>query len=310
MLAGALPRIASALGQPAVLAAGVAAGVAVGAVGIGTGAIPVTDPPPHLASLYECPGAGRVVVNLPPDQQVLVTARSADGTWLEIFIGQPGVERAWARAGLLSLRSAPDSLPVADCATTLTPAPLTAPPTVPASPSGTEPSGSGVPPSGVPATLGTPTPSSTPTPTSTPTVTKTPKPTKTPTPTATPLTGPVLSHLDVYSSAADTDGVWRIASGCSDYPDYFAWTLDAADPDTTVSVRQYYRPLGDPTLYGEMVQEDSYGELWDGGFSAHAEWQVGPIEVWFQGRDADGNLGPIFYPASEGFEFEITACKP
>ena len=308
MLAGFLPRLASLVSQPAVLAAGVATGVAVGAVGVGTGAIPVTDPGPRLVALFECPDSGRVVKSLPSNQSVLVTARSADGAWLEIYIGEPGAERGWARATSLQLKAAPDSLPVADC----TPEATLPPPTGLASP--VTPTSASLPPSSaVPSAASTVVPFTAPpaTPSPTPGPTKTPKPTKTPTPTAVPLTGPVISHLSIYDGQHDGDGVWRVYYGCSDASSYFGWTVDAADSDGPVSVRQYWEYTNAPeSLSQSMTMEDSYGELWDGGFTVQSDWPAGPIHVWFQGRDALDNLGPIFDPASEGYTFEVGVCKP
>lgn len=310
MLAGFLPRLASLVSQPAVLAAGVATGVAVGAVGVGTGTIPVTDPGPRLVALFECPDSSRVVTNLPPNQSVLVTARSADGAWLQIYVGEATAERGWARATSLQLKAAPDTLPVADCTPTATAEPTLAPPsglTSPAAsaaaslaPSGALPSAL---PSAAPLTGAPVTPSPTPSPS------KTPKPTKTPTPTATPLTGPVISHIQVHTGEVDFDGVYRLRFGCA-YQDYAGFTVDAADSDGTEQVTLYYRWTGGTTQSHPMYEEDSFGELWDDSLAVQANWVEGPLEVWFRGVDSLGNLGPIFYPSSEGVDFAVGVCKP
>ena len=129
MFAGALPRLASAVLQPPALAAGLVTGVLGGAVGVGTGAIPVTDAGPRLTAVYECPDSNRIVTRLAPEQQVLVTARTANGAWLQLYLGEPDAERGWATATALRLPSSADSLPIADCTPSSSP------------PDGTQPNG-------------------------------------------------------------------------------------------------------------------------------------------------------------------------
>ena len=305
MLAATLPRLASALFQPAVLAAGVATGVVAGTIGVGTGVIPVTDPAPHLVALFECPDSGRVVRNLPPNQSVLVTARSADGAWLQIYLGEAGTERGWARAASLQLKSAPDSLPIADCTLTAAPAASLELPSGLSSPipSGAPSLQPTVAPSGVPGTVA-PSPSTSPKPT------KTPGPTRTPKPTATPLTGPVLSNMSIYGGQQDPDGTWRITYGCSDAVNYFAFTIDAADPDRPAEVLVYYKPSGGTTYSDPLTDEDGLGGLWDGYVQVQQDWAAGPLDVWLQGQDLEHNLGPIFRPSSEGISFVVGTCKP
>ena len=296
------PRLASLAVQPAVLAAGVATGVAVGAVGVGTGTIPVTDSGPRLVALYECPDSARVVKNLPGNQNVLVVARSADGQWLEIYIGQAGAERGWARATSLQLKAAPDSLPVAECTPTAT-AQATVEGTI--GPPSTESAA----PSGEPSTAPTGVPGTT-QPSVNPTLapTRTPAPTKTPKPTPTPLTGPVLSHLQVYNGENAGGGHWIAHYGCgAGVWNTFGFTVDAADADGIASVTVHWDPTGAAADSLAMTDEDGYGTLWDGGFSV-GNWTNGPIHVWFQGVDTLGNPGPIFESASEGITFELAAC--
>jgi hypothetical protein len=309
MLAGVLPRLATALSQPAVLAAGVATGIGVGAVGVGTGAIPVTDPAPRLVALYECPDSARVVMNLPGNQNVLVTARTADGAWLQIYIGEAAAERGWARAASLQLKAAPDTLPIEDCTPEATSEPTLEPPTVLPSPVASEaPFSAG--PSGVPATELPPAPS--PTPSRTPSPTKTPGPTKTPTPTPTPLTGPVLFNVDLYAPAQEGDGVYRTYYR-DQYACPYAWnnvalTVESDDAQGTASVTIYFRPTNGTTGSIPMSDENGLGTLWDGGFDAQEAWAVGPLELWLQGTDADGNKGPILDLGDLGYEIEVGSC--
>src|SRR6185369_11475018 len=225
MLAGILPRLASIASQPAVLAAGVATGVAVGAVGVGTGAIPVTDPAPRNAPLYECPGSTHVVTSITPNQNVLVTARSTDGQWLQIYVGEPGAERGWAPASALQLKAAPDSLPVADCTPDATPEPS---PTGP-EPSSVGPTDSAPVPSAVPATVapsaaGTAPPAPTPSKPPTPTHAATPGPTG---------PGPFLSQLEIVTPSKDaaTGTYIFYATGCTGKVTHATISVVATDPD-------------------------------------------------------------------------------
>lgn len=308
MLAGTLPRLASLLAQPTVIAAGVATGVLAGTVAVASGAIPVTDPGPRQVALYECPPSGRVVTSIAPDQKVLVTARSADGAWLQIYVGEAGIDRGWARATALSLRSAPDSLPVADCTPTATAEPSLPPETL--GPPSSGPSLSG--PTAAPSVAATAAPSSAPVtaaPSATAVATKTPKPTASPTPTPVPLTGPVLSNLKVYNGEDAGGGLWRMHYGCgAGVWNTFGFTIEAADSDGIASVTVHWDPAGAPADSLAMTDEDGYGTLWDGGFDAKSGWSNGPIKVWFQGQDNLGNLGPIFNSTDEGISFELAPC--
>ena len=288
-----LPQLASILAQPAVLAAGVATGVAVGAVGVGTGVIPVTDPGPRLTPLYECPGSGRVVTSLQPDQKVLVTARNADGTWLELYIGQAGAERAWAPAKALQLRAAPDSLPVDDCTTMATAAPL---PTTLEPPSVAPSESTGLP-SGVPATVA-PSPTTSPT----PGPTKTPKPTKTPAPTPTPLTGPILSNLQIQDIPEDpyNPGQYPLYQlGCTTPGVYTSapFLVHAEDPDGIGSVTLYYKPAGASVALSTDMGDEGGGDYY-GYFSGDGNWNTGEVQYWVQAVDSLGNPGPILHGAS------------
>jgi hypothetical protein len=301
------------LWQPAVLAAGVATGVAAGAIGIAAGAIPVADPAPRLLPLYECPGSGRIVTSLPSNQSVLVTARSADGTWLQIYVGEAGAARAWMPAASVQLNAAPDSLPVADCipeeppATTFqAPSPLMSPaPTIvgsvaPTNAPLTAPPSATITPS--------PTPSRTPGPTKTPT--PAPTPTPTPTPAPTPLTGPVLSDVSIYAPPHAGGGLYQMSLlnplFCEfAYDDFGIW-VSASDPDGVASVRLYYKPTGGGTQSVAMVEES--GSTWDGTFTAEMTWSFGPVQVWLQAEDGNGNLGPILDLNDLGYEIELVSC--
>jgi hypothetical protein len=284
LLAALAPKLASLAVQPAVLAAGVATGVAVGAVGVGTGAIPVTDPGPRLTALYECPDAARVVTNLQPSQNVLVTARTADGQWLEIYIGQAGAESGWARASSLQLKAAPDSLPIADCTPAATPEFTASSPTFVPS---LGPSVTDVPATVVPSIGSSPTPAPT----------KTPKPTRTPRPTPTAPTGPKLSAFTLNPYP----GYWYIVEdppGSGLYPMFQVgctignWTvgfyIEAQDPDGIASVTLSYQPPGVSAPLEETMGEEGPGEYYREIVSEDA-WSLGEIDYSITAIDGVGD---------------------
>ncbi|HEX5240408.1 MAG TPA: hypothetical protein VFW20_05370, partial [Candidatus Limnocylindrales bacterium] len=206
---GLLGRLGALIGQPAVQA--VVAGALTGAVGgtalIGTGIVPIGtshETAPTLA-LVSCPGSSTVLGQVTTGQPLLVTARSRDGQWLQVYIGAPGLDRAWAPATSVSLQSSGDTLPVADCSAPATPlATLAAPSPAPtpavsavASPTAgptASPTASPLPtPTLAPGQTPPPTPK--PTPTAKPTAPPTPPPTAPPT--APPTPKPTLAPISM-----------------------------------------------------------------------------------------------------------------
>jgi len=294
-LAALAPRLASLAAQPAVIAAGVATGVAVGAVGVGTGAIPVTDPGPRLVALYECPDAARVVRSLQSNQSVLVTARSADGQWLQIYIGEAGATSGWARAASLQLKAAPDSLPVADCTVS-----------VPVAPTFAETLGApSVLPSGTPAPSATATPSTEPTvaASATPAPTKTPKPSPTAGPTPTPYFGPFLSEL-VISDPPPDSGTGRYyiwPTGCS-LNFHVGMELKATDPDGMATVTLWVKPEGGTAVSSAALYDGSspdHNGQYYAEFQSDGTWGPGIVQYWFVGEDTLGNQSPPLYGGSD-----------
>ncbi|HJP89277.1 MAG TPA: hypothetical protein VJ850_09610 [Candidatus Limnocylindrales bacterium] len=301
-LAALAPRLASLAAQPAVLAAGVATGVAVGAVGVGTGAIPVTDPGPRLVALYECPDAGRVVKSLQSSQSVLVTARTADGQWLEIYLGEAGAERGWARASSLQLKAAPDSLPVDDCTPSATGEPTFASTLGPPSgPSSLEPSASALPAS-IPASVA-PSATATSAPSASLAPTKTPKPTPTPGPTPTPFFGPFLSDLVISDPPADagTGRYYIWPTGCS-LNFHVGFELNATDPDGMETVYLWVKPVGVSAVsyfaQYEGSSSDNNGQYY-AEFQSDIGWGDGIVQYWFVGEDSLGNQSPPLYGGSD-----------
>jgi hypothetical protein len=94
----------------AVLGAGLLAGATAGGLLVASGAVAPGAAPreanggggPGL-ELVPCPDTGPVIGTIPRNQQVLVTAKSADGGWLQLYWPAPGIERAWTKTGPLKL---------------------------------------------------------------------------------------------------------------------------------------------------------------------------------------------------------------
>lgn len=179
--------------SPTVLAvsAGVLAGAVTGTAVVASGVL--SSPAPEQLALVSCPASETVVARVTSGQQMLVTAKSGDGAWLRLFIGEPGLDSGWAPASALRIADAIDGLPVAGCEVVVLPSGVAPPPATPGVTAIVDPTPTPTPlPSGVTPPPATPTPFPTPTPTPTPKPTGTPLPPGvTPTPfVATPLPPP------------------------------------------------------------------------------------------------------------------------
>src|SRR5690349_8720581 len=115
MFGGILSGFQSLLAQPALLAmgAGVLAGAVTGTALVVTGILP--GRPASTLTLVSCYDNGRPIGQITAGQSMLVTARSADGTWLEVYLGVPGADRGWAPRSALRFDAALETLPVATC---------------------------------------------------------------------------------------------------------------------------------------------------------------------------------------------------
>ena len=312
--------LTSLLGQSTVQAvgAGVLSGALGGAALIATGVIPI---PPETVTLptiqlLACPGQGPVLAEVSEGERLLVTGKSADGQWLEVYIGQPGIDRAWTEAPQLVLDTPADDLPVADCAAP-TPGPLpspaptqlvteapTAEPTL--GPSATpEPTASPTPAVTVAATAtARPTPTPTPTPTKTPK--PTPKPTKTPTPPPTPTPTPFVDNDPPELSNLTTTGV---NGGNGQYYIYYqnatctphsaTITVTATDNVGVDTVDLYYWPGGENVQSKPMARQG--GNTWTATIVTEDSWDLssgpgddtGLINYWVVAYDDANNESDV-----------------
>ncbi len=311
--------LTSILGQSTVQAVG--AGVLTGALGgaalIGTGVIPIapeTVTPPTI-ELRACPGEGPVLGQVADGERLLVTAKSADGQWLEVYVGQPGIDRAWAEAAALSLEAPGDALPVGDCAAP-TPAPLPSPAPTGASATeaptaaptlGPSPSLATTETPGVTATAtATASPTATPKPTKTPS--PTPKPTKTPTPppptpTPTPMpppdnTKPQLSGLGASPTCVDPGHIQaRISVTATDNVAVTGVQISFTPPGQGAFVRNMNHGSGNTWIYDVFQGESG---AWGEG---HVSYTV--IAVDFAGNTSNPASNNVF--SSDNYLYSSTS---
>ncbi len=116
--AGGFGGIAGSHLAPILIAGGLTGVLAMGAL-IATNIVPVhsggSGASPRGLVLVACPGSGPVLAVIEPGQRLLVTGRSDDGTWLQVYLPGPGLTSAWAPARELQPSGDPNSLPVASC---------------------------------------------------------------------------------------------------------------------------------------------------------------------------------------------------
>jgi hypothetical protein len=186
-MSGLLPALGGGANGVVQLAAGGLTGVlAMGAL-IAGGVVPVSAPSSPAQGplpVWGCFGTGSILAMVQPRDQMWITARSADGKWLQVFLPDPVSHYGWVDAASVELQADGSTLRVEGCGEV-------------ASATGT-PGPTAVPATATPTAGPTATPTASPTakPTATPTVrptqaAPTAKPTAKPTPT--PNLGPVFS---------------------------------------------------------------------------------------------------------------------
>src|SRR5687768_823525 len=113
-----LGKAVGALGGPTVAGGLVVAGLLVGVLGGvaigGSGPGPVASPSGALP-IYPCPDQGPPLLEVPPGQRMLVTGRTADGTWVRVHTALPGRNEGWTRADWIRIDGTVEALEVATC---------------------------------------------------------------------------------------------------------------------------------------------------------------------------------------------------
>lgn len=284
VLAGILPKVSTIVAQHGLgIAAGVVSGAIVGGAGIATGVIPAgggTQGAPSIA-LLACPGSGPQVARLSSGQRTLITAKSADGAWLLVYVGAPGVPGGWAPAAALRAEADITSLPVSQCGTDV--AVATALPTLAA------------PPTGLPSTTPTSPPSLAPT--VGPTAIVTPKPTKTPKPTPKPTSykdpnPPMITSL-TFGDPASTGPYCDSTSDGGVSPELEIYATDKDNADSTLDVELYVDPPGPLPEYhytGAFVPHLSLPGDWSAQWQPSSSWTTsGVVKFRVTVTDPSGN---------------------
>jgi hypothetical protein len=256
MLAGLLPRATTFVAHHAMaIAAGVVSGAVIGTAAVVGGLIPTGGTNGSTIALLACPGSGPEVARITSGQHMLVTAKSADGTWLLVYIGEPGVAGGWAPAAALRLQDATANLPVSECGTEValaTQLPTLGPPSFVPSPT----------------PLVTIEPTLAPTPTVKPTPKPTPKKTPRPTPTINPNV-PVISKM-VAAQKCITDGEFENIS---------VDVTDADDNYMTLDVELRVDPPGLPAYDDGHFDYSGTDGIWNYQFGPPSSWTPGVI-IW------------------------------
>jgi hypothetical protein len=316
-----LGKLVTAVGSGPTLIGIAVGGVVVGTVGsltLGGRAAALQDQGDPLP-LFACPDAATVIGQIQPGEQVLVTGRSDDGTWLEVHFPDGKQGRAWGEWAAFTLDADPGALPVSGCgpahsapsapAASLTvtanyspsPGPTRGQPSPgPSLAASPEPSLTPTPsptPSPTPhptaTAKGSPTkgPSPAPTPTPTPTLTPTPTPTPAPTPTN-DTTPPSLSNLTANPSTI---------SYAPDCPDTTTITV-STDPSGVQSITLWYDPPG-----GTLGWTSKAMTFWIGNASS-ATWRTTLSTVW---PGWDQGQTPFYVVASDGVNTsQLNAVTP
>ena len=217
-LSALLARVLGALGGGPVTAGLVIGGLVLGGVGgavIGSSGGPSASPSGATLAVYPCPDQGPALLQVPGGQQMLVTGRTADGTWLRISYPAPGRSEGWVRAAALHVQGDPSTLTVATCAPEAAPPDLAKPGATLTAVANNSPSPGPTPsPSPSPVATPRPTPKPTPRPTPRPTPTPTPRPTPTPTPPPPDKKAPTIGGMTLSAKT-----IWQNLQGCpAGYP--------------------------------------------------------------------------------------------
>ena len=276
---GAIARAVSALGGPQVAAVVVVAGLVVGGVGGSLVALGGSSNAPASSSgqlpVYPCPNQGPALVSVAGGQQLLVTGRLADGSWLRVHLPTPGRDEGWIQASPVTVKGSIDSLPVATCA----PVVAVAAPAVEPFPSLTA--------------IVNATPSPGPTPTSGPT--------------AAPNARPSLAALTASTSRISYD----TGSYCPTAVKKVTFTVRASDASGLAGVTLYWREPGAST-YTQSPMTRASGTATSGTWqvtldtTANGITRAGTLAFYAVGTDTTGATGKT--PASGASSLAVAVC--
>lgn len=259
---------------------GSAGGAAGGATGAGLEVVP-------------CPDQGPVIGTIPQNQQVLVTARSADGGWLQLHWPVPGIEFGWTKAGPLQLDGDPSSLRIGGCeaAPTPTPRPTVEPTATPA-------------PTPTASPTATPAPTASPTPTARPTARPTPTAQPTPSPTPTPNAGPTLSAVKASTTTISFDQ----GGYCPDARKTVTFSVTASDRDGIASVTLVWRKPGATTFSQRPMTLSGGRYVATLDTKADGITRAGKLAYYVVARDASATRKTTRSPGSGSLSIAVKVC--
>jgi hypothetical protein len=239
-----------------------------------------------------------VIGTIPRGEKVLVTGRSADGGWLQVFYPGPAFDRAWTRAGPLRLEADASGLRIAACEAAPTPSPRPTPEASTAVVSSPEASPS---PEPSPSAAPSPSPSPSPAPSAKPT------PTPTPTPRPTPNAVPSITGLTTTTKTLSYDQ----GAYCPTAPKSVTFTLKASDAGGIATATLFWRKPGAPsyvaapmTLAGGSAQNGTWRATLD--TKANAITTAGRLTYYVAVRDSDG--AQTRSPATGTQVITVTVC--
>jgi hypothetical protein len=271
--------------------------LATGAVHVGGGtAAPI--PTPVGLQLVACPDAGPVIGSIPKGEKVLVTARSADGAWLQVYYPGPAFDRAWTKAGPLQLEADPGSLPVASCEAPPTPTPRPTPGASTAVAASPEAS-----PSVEPSASAAASPSSSPTTGPSPSPGVSPSPTPSPTPNLPPV---IAGFTASTTSLSYDEGAY-----CPTATQSVTFTLTASDAGGVASATLYWRKPGE-SAYRPLPMQLSGGSAQSGTWTATVDtktngpWNAGNFAAYAVALDSSG--ASTKSPKSGALPIPVSLC--
>lgn len=258
---------------PILVAGGLTGVIAMGVL-VGLNVVPVhsggSGASPRGLVLVACPGSGPVLAVIDPGEKLLVTGRSSDGSWLQVYLPGPALPYAWAPAGELQASGDSSGLPVAGCEVAA------------ASPSGT-PIVATASPAGSPSSGPTPTP----TPTATPVANTGPR-----------LGTPVETTATIYLSVP--------ATGCTEPPGSVTISITASDPDGVSAVDLFWKVSGGS--YARKPMTHGAGTTWSAQLYALTDIRTtGTVSYYVLAVDGSAAKLQRRMPASDA-TFVVAKC--
>jgi hypothetical protein len=303
---GPLAGLATAVATNGLLA--IAAGLIVGVIGSGTllatGAVHMGGGKAAPASspvglqVVACPDAGPVIGSIPRGEKVLVTGRSADGAWLQVFYPGPAFDRAWTKAGPLQLEADANTLPVASCEAPPTPTPRPTPGASTAVVASPEASPS-IEPSPSPAVSQAPSPS--------PSTGPSPSPAVSPSPSPTPNAPPVIAALTASTKTLSYDQ----GAYCPTAPKTVTFTMRASDAGGIATATLYWRKPG-AASYATTPMSLAGGSAQNGTWSATLNTTANGItsagSLVYYAIVLDGSGAKVKSPATGALAIPVSVC--